>query len=78
MTSEELQEKLTLSLMKKLPLSGLTLFTMTWKPQVTPSGRLFSGLQRRGAAHPAAVVVRGRRRTCRTLTTGAEEHRRGG
>lgn len=40
MTSEELQEKITLSLMKKLSRLGSTLYSETWKAQVTPAQRL--------------------------------------
>lgn len=38
--SEELQERLTLSIMKKLRGRGSILFSLTWKAQVTPAGRL--------------------------------------
>ena len=40
MTSEELQERVTLNLMRKLEGLGSTLYSMTWKPQVTPAQRL--------------------------------------
>ena len=40
MTSEELQERLTLKMMEKLEGLGSTLYSMTWKPQVTPARRL--------------------------------------
>ena len=40
MTSEELQERITLNLMKRLEGLGSTLYSATWKPQVTPARRL--------------------------------------
>ena len=40
MTSEELQERVTLNLMKKLEGLGSTLYSETWKAQVTPAQRL--------------------------------------
>jgi hypothetical protein len=40
MTSEELQERLTLKMMEKLEGLGSTLYSATWKPQVTPARRL--------------------------------------
>lgn len=40
MTSEELQERVTLNLMKRLEGLGSTLYSETWKAQVTPAQRL--------------------------------------
>lgn len=40
MTSEELQQKITKNLMERLPPLGSTLYSMTWKAQVTPAQRL--------------------------------------
>ena len=40
MTSQELQERLTLRMMQKLEGLGSTLYSMTWKTQVTPAQRL--------------------------------------
>ena len=45
MTSEELQERVTLNLMKKLEGLGSTLYSETWKAQVTPAQRLLSRLR---------------------------------
>ena len=58
MTSEELQERVTLNLMRKLEGLGSTLYSMTWKPQVTPAQRLLFRVR--------AVV----RRTSGTVPTG--------
>ena len=58
MTSEELQERLTLKMMEKLEGLGSTLYSMTWKPQVTPARRLLFRVR--------AVV----RRTSETDSTG--------
>ena len=40
MTSEELQERLTLKMMERLEGLGSTLYSATWKAQVTPARRL--------------------------------------
>lgn len=40
MTSEELQERLTLKMMERLEGLGSTLYSATWKAQVTPAQRL--------------------------------------
>ena len=45
MTSEELQERVTLNLMKKLEGLGSTLYSETWKAQVTPAQRLLFRLR---------------------------------
>src|SRR5690606_8667699 len=45
MTSEELQEKITKNLMEKLSPLGSTLYSMTWKAQVTPAQRLIFRLR---------------------------------
>ena len=45
MTSEELQERVTLNLMKKLEGLGSTLYSQTWKAQVTPAQRLLFRLR---------------------------------
>ena len=45
MTSEELQERVTLNLMKKLEGLGSTLYKLTWKAQVTPAQRLLFQLR---------------------------------
>ena len=45
MTSEELQEKITKNLMDKLSPLGSTLYSMTWKAQVTPAQRLLFRLR---------------------------------
>ena len=45
MTSEELQERITLNLMKRLEGLGSTLYSATWKPQVTPARRLLFRLR---------------------------------
>ena len=49
MTSEELQERMTLNLMERLEGSGSTLFSMTWKAHLTPAQRLIFRL--RASAH---------------------------
>lgn len=58
MTSEELQERVTLNLMKKLEGLGSTLYSETWKAQVTPAQRLLFRLR-------ASVL-----RTSATASTG--------
>jgi hypothetical protein len=50
MTSEELQEKITKNLMEKLSPLGSTLYSMTWKAQVTPAQRLL--FRQRASARP--------------------------
>jgi len=45
MTSEELQERVTLNLMKRLNGCGSTLYSTTWKVQVTPAQRLLFRLR---------------------------------
>ena len=40
MTSQEFQERLTLKMMERLEGLGSTLYSATWKPQVTPARRL--------------------------------------
>ena len=45
MTSEELQERMTLNLMERLEGSGSTLFSMTWKAHLTPAQRLIFRLR---------------------------------
>ena len=45
MTSEELQERVTLNLMKKLEGLGSTLYSETWKAQVTPALLLIPALR---------------------------------
>ena len=45
MTSEELQERVTLNLMKRLEGLGSTLYSETWKAQVTPAQRLLFRLR---------------------------------
>ena len=58
MTSEELQIRLTVSMMRRTLNTGSTLYSMTWKPQITPGQRLLFRLR-------ASV-----RRTSETATTG--------
>ena len=46
--SADLQSSLANRLRQRLPLSGLTLFRMTWKQRVTPLGRLICALRASG------------------------------
>lgn len=58
MTSQELQERLTLKMMERLEGLGSTLYSATWKAQVTPAQRLLFRVR-------ASV-----RRTSETASTG--------
>jgi len=64
--SAALQLSLVNRLRQRLDTAGSTLFVLTWKQKTTPSGRLYCQLVASGTAHPAAVVVGGRVRACRT------------
>ena len=57
MTSEELQIKLTLAMMRRTLNTGSTLYSMTWKPQITPAQRLLFRLRASALRTSATGII---------------------